>query len=69
MDANQSLESLRKRHRETLILLRPEDKIVFHISPTHLHQGFSPIIARKHALAVAYYLDISEVHIQGKFNR
>lgn len=69
MDASQSLESLRKLHGEILILLRQEDRIVFYVSPTQLNQGFSPIMARKQALAVAYYLDISEIHSQGKFNR
>lgn len=69
MGASQSLESLRKLHGEILILLKQEDRIVFHIAPTQFNQAFSTIIARKQALVVIYYLDISEIHIQGKCNR
>lgn len=39
----------------------------FHIfSFTQLNPVFSPILTRKQALAVAHYLDICEIHVQGK---
>lgn len=46
-----------------------KDRIIFHISPfTQLNQDFSPIVVRNRALAIAYYLGICEIHVQGKFN-